>query len=210
MQRTATGFRIRERRRELGLKQVELAAKVGVSPSYLNLIEANKRRIGGALLARIGKELGLSGDQLDGAAERRLRDALEEMAQDPEIAPVDARLPPPDEVIARHPAWARLAAAAHRRKVALAGEVETMADRLAHDPALGQAVHEMLTEITALRSTSEILFEAGAADPGEMGETESGASPAAEPMAAEQRRPWPRPRRGRGLGCGCGCVCGCG
>ena len=143
---------------------MELAKLVGVSPSYLNLIEANKRRIGGALLARIGKELGLSGDQLDGAAERRLRDALEEMAQDPEIAPADARLPPPDEVIARHPGWARLAAALHRRKTALAGEVETMADRLAHDPALGQAVHQMLTEITALRSTSEILYDAGAGD----------------------------------------------
>ena len=161
MQPSAIGLRIREQRRKLGVKQVDLADRVGVSASYLNLIEANKRRIGGALLNRIGREIGLSPDQLDGTAERLLREDLLELAADPEIGGDAAGAAEADELIARHPSWARAAARAWRRQRDAAAEAEAMADRLTHDPALGAAVHGMLTEITALRSTSEILAEGG-------------------------------------------------
>ena len=66
------GPRVRERRRALGFTQAGLAARVGISASYLNLIEANKRGIGGALLQRIASELGLELGALDCAPERRL------------------------------------------------------------------------------------------------------------------------------------------
>ncbi|WP_340108691.1 helix-turn-helix domain-containing protein [Pikeienuella sp. HZG-20] len=164
-QRRLTGLRIRERRRRLGLKQNELAARVGVSAAYLNLIESNKRKIGGALLIRIGRELSLSPDQLDGLAERRLREDLIELAAEPGLTGADARPSAPEEFIARFPAWARAAATLHQRWRAATAEAEAMADRLAHDPALGAAVHEMLTEISALRSTAEILTEGRAVAP---------------------------------------------
>ncbi|MEM8755645.1 MAG: helix-turn-helix transcriptional regulator, partial [Pseudomonadota bacterium] len=162
MQHRATGLRIREKRRELGVKQNALAARVGVSAAYLNLIESNKRGVGGALLAAIGKELGLTLDQLDGTAERRLRETLEEMARDPELAAPDlseARPGATEEYIARYPAWARLTARLHGKWREATETAEAMSDRLSHDPALSAAVHAMLTEITALRSTSEILAE---------------------------------------------------
>ncbi len=161
MQRTITGLRIRERRREMGIKQIDLAARVGVSASYLNLIERNRRAVAGALLARIGRELDLRVEELDGSAERRLREALEELAAEPGVvaAEGEARPGPADEFIARHPGWARAAAFAHRRWREAAAEAEAMADRLAHDPALAASVHAMRTEIAALRSTAEILAE---------------------------------------------------
>ena len=40
-----TGTRLRERRQALGLRQADLAAQMGISASYLNLIEHNRRRI---------------------------------------------------------------------------------------------------------------------------------------------------------------------
>ena len=43
------GTRIRERRIMTGLKQADLARNLGISASYLNLIEHNRRRIGGKL-----------------------------------------------------------------------------------------------------------------------------------------------------------------
>ena len=46
-ERQLTGGRIRERRIALGLRQAELAPRAGISASYLNLIEHNRRRIGG-------------------------------------------------------------------------------------------------------------------------------------------------------------------
>ena len=54
-----TGSRIRERRGIAGLKQAELANMVGISASYLNLIEHNRRRIGGKLLLNIAATLGV-------------------------------------------------------------------------------------------------------------------------------------------------------
>ena len=54
---TLTGSRIRERRIMSGLKQAELARMADISPSYLNLIEHNRRRIGGKLLLDIAEVL---------------------------------------------------------------------------------------------------------------------------------------------------------
>lgn len=159
------GLRIRERRREVGLKQNDLAARIGVSAAYLNLIERNKRPIGGALLARIARELSLPPEQIDGRAERRLRDELAELAAEPEIGIAGEDAEKAEEFIARFPAWAGAAAALHRRWRMARDEAEAMSDRLAHDPALAAAVHEMLTEITALRSTAEILTEGRALSP---------------------------------------------
>ncbi|MEQ8440512.1 MAG: helix-turn-helix transcriptional regulator [Alphaproteobacteria bacterium] len=152
-----TGLRIRERRRELGLKQVELAQNVGISPSYLNLIERNRRKIGGGLLMTIARELGLHLDQLDGSSERRLRDRLMDMAEDPAL--MDERIPPAktDELIARMPEWANLSARTYVTLLRERSEAEALRDRLAHDPALSDAVHAMLTETTTLRSIAEIL-----------------------------------------------------
>ena len=53
MARAPVGQRIRKRRQELGRRRSRLAARVGISASYLNLIEHNKRAIGGTLLNRI-------------------------------------------------------------------------------------------------------------------------------------------------------------
>ena len=58
MARSLIGPRIRDRRRQLGITQAGLAARVDISASYLNLIEGNKRNIGGALLRRIADETG--------------------------------------------------------------------------------------------------------------------------------------------------------
>ena len=49
--------RIRERRIMVGIKQADLAQAAGISASYLNLIEHNRRRIGGKLLVAIAKVL---------------------------------------------------------------------------------------------------------------------------------------------------------
>ncbi|MEL6481744.1 MAG: helix-turn-helix transcriptional regulator, partial [Pseudomonadota bacterium] len=53
LQGSIVGARIRARRRDIGITQAELARRVGISPSYLNLIERNKRAIAGKLLGDI-------------------------------------------------------------------------------------------------------------------------------------------------------------
>ena len=66
---TLTGSRIRERRIMSGLKQAELARMADISPSYLNLIEHNRRRIGGKLLLDIAEVLEVEPQVLTEGAE---------------------------------------------------------------------------------------------------------------------------------------------
>src|SRR3546814_16219381 len=80
------GLKIRERRKEIGLSQTELAGRIGISVSYLNLIEHNKRSIGGRLLRQVADEIGVGLEMLDGATERRLARDLTAVSADPLFA----------------------------------------------------------------------------------------------------------------------------
>ena len=82
MRDTLTGSRIRERRQISGLRQVELARQVGISASYLNLIEHNRRRIGGKLLVDIARALSVEPSLLTQGIEATLIAALREAAAD--------------------------------------------------------------------------------------------------------------------------------
>ena len=53
------GHKIRTKRRKLGVTQANLAKKVSISPSYLNLIESGKRRINVDLLLKLANELNI-------------------------------------------------------------------------------------------------------------------------------------------------------
>ena len=157
MASSIVGPRIRERRRSLGITQVELARRVGVSASYLNLIERNRRRIAGALLQRVARELGMRLDQLDGAAERRLMDRLAELAIEPRLATHAPEVDAIAELIGRYPGWAATLAILGRSERDATELARTLSDRLSHDPFLGEAIHAMLTNVAAIRSASEIL-----------------------------------------------------
>lgn len=159
MQGSIVGTRIRQRRREIGLTQAELAGRVGISPSYLNLIEWNKRRIAGALLDRTAQALDLKIDDLDGAAERRLREALVEIAHLPSLAALGIEADRTSELIGRFPGWARGVAAIARSEQEATAKSQALSDRLSNDPFLGEAVHRMLTRIAAIRSAGDILVE---------------------------------------------------
>ncbi|MEO0426898.1 MAG: short-chain fatty acyl-CoA regulator family protein [Pseudomonadota bacterium] len=157
LQGSIVGARIRARRRDVGLTQAELARRVGISPSYLNLIERNKRAIAGKLLGDIASEIGLRRDELDGEAERRLAADLAEIAADPRLHGHAVTAADVGELIGRFPGWARALVALARSERELASLTRILSDRLTHDPFLGEAVHRMLTQIASLRSAAEIL-----------------------------------------------------
>ena len=51
------GAKVRSLRRKEGLSQTDLAAKLEISPSYLNLIEHNRRTVSADLLVRRALQL---------------------------------------------------------------------------------------------------------------------------------------------------------
>jgi hypothetical protein len=165
MARAPIGLKLRERRKALGVTQTALAAKVGVSPSYLNLIESEKRNIGGSLLIRLAEELSIEMEELDGAADRRLIDDLGEIAASPTFQ--NLKVPPQtaSELVGRHPDWARALVVLYRTYMDRDQTVIALADRLNQDPFLAAAVHRMLTNVAAIRSASEILESVPDIDP---------------------------------------------
>jgi len=159
MKRNILGPRIRERRRELGITQANLARKVEISASYLNLIEHNKRDIGGTLLRKLARSLDLPLDQLDGAADRRLLETLEEIAQTPGMNSLGVEDERIGELIGRFPGWARGILALSRSEHQATNTAQVLSDRLNHDPFLGETVHKMLSRITSLYSAATIVDE---------------------------------------------------
>jgi predicted transcriptional regulator/DNA-binding XRE family transcriptional regulator len=152
-----TGSRIRERRTIAGLRQADLARTLGISASYLNLIEHNRRRIGGKLLLNIARELGVEPSVLTEGAQAALISTLREAATEANMT--QSELERADELAGRFPGWAEVLATSYRRVVMLERTVEALTDRLAHDPQLAASVHELLSTAAAIRSTAGILAE---------------------------------------------------
>lgn len=159
---TLAGSRIRERRMMMGLRQAALAKGVGISASYLNLIEHNRRRIGGKLLLDLAAMLEVEPSLLSEGAEEaliaRLRDVAVSGDEGAEIARVD-------EFAGRFPGWARLLVQTQRRVAGLERSVATLTDRLTHDPHLADTLHEVLSTVTSIRSTAGILVETKEIEP---------------------------------------------
>ena len=157
-----TGTRIRDRRLDQGIRQVDLARTAGISPSYLNLIEHNRRRIGGKLINDISRALGIDPALLTDGAESEVLDRLRNAAADnPDAGAEVART---EDLAGRFPGWAALLAAQHQKIAALHARVENLTDRLTHDPQLATSLHDVITSVTAIRATSSILADGGDID----------------------------------------------
>ena len=159
---TLTGSRIRERRVLRGMKQADLAREAGISASYLNLIEHNRRRIGGKLLLEIAGILRVEPATLTEGAGAALIATLREAAADmPQAGAETDRV---DEFAGRFPGWSQLMAQSRSRITQLERSLETLSDRMTHDPHLAASLHEMLSTVTAIRSAASILAEPGEVD----------------------------------------------
>lgn len=154
LQRLA-GSRIREKRLDRGLRQSALAETVGISASYLNLIEHNRRRIGGKLLADLARALGVDTAFLTEGADSDMLDQLRGAAG---LLGSQVEVARAEEMAARFPGWSALIAAQARRIAMLQDQARVLNDRMAHDPQLAGALHAVISAVTSIRSSASILI----------------------------------------------------
>lgn len=158
------GHRIRARRRELGLTQVALARQAGISPSYLNLIEHDRRRAGGGLMRRLTELLAIDPQTLSGAEDSRIIAELAEIGADPMFAEMHFGGEDATRLLAAAPQAARAILTLYRNYQTVQSQVEELSERVNRDPFLAHANHQILTLITTIRSFSEILRDYGDLD----------------------------------------------
>ena len=84
-QKIFAGPRLRRVRNELGLTQTAMAEELGISPSYLNLIERNQRPLTVQLLIKLSSVYKLDLEELQGEATVTVT-ALKEVFSDPMLA----------------------------------------------------------------------------------------------------------------------------
>ena len=155
------GSRIRERRLMAGVKQADLAKAAGISASYLNLIEHNRRRIGGKTLHQLAEVLEVTPAFLSQGAEATLLTGLRDAAEDHASAETD-RL---EEFAGRFPGWAELVLDLVRQRDDLVHSVKALTDRIAYDPELAKSLHEVISTVTSIRSAATILADGQSLEP---------------------------------------------
>lgn len=137
------------------MTQTSLAKAVGISASYLNLIEHNRRGIAGRTLIALARELGMQPSELTDGADEALINSLAEVAKtDAKISPEIDRI---EEFVGRYPGWARLLEILSRTTDEQKETLTALTDQLSHDPFVSETMHQILSNITAIRSTASIL-----------------------------------------------------
>ncbi len=161
MARALVGQRIRKQRQNLGQSQSELATRLDISPSYLNLIEHNKRPISGALLYRIAAAIGLDSSALAGTEEARLIAELGEVAADAASIGIDFSADEAGAVVANSPQAARAILGLYRAYGEARLRSDLIGEKLGEDLFLAETSHQILALITTIRSYAEILKDYG-------------------------------------------------
>jgi XRE family transcriptional regulator, fatty acid utilization regulator len=156
------GTRLRERRLALGRRQGDVARGAGISAAYLNLIEHNRRAVGGQVLIRLAGVLGLESDAVSDAAEGAMVADLRQAAAAVGVDPDE-----PLAFLARFPDWAEVVAAQGRQLAGLERAVAALNDRINHDPHLSATLHDLLSAATAVRAVADILDDPAPMDAGQ-------------------------------------------
>src|SRR5271165_411637 len=124
------GAKVRSLRRRENLTQVQMAERLGISPSYLNLIESNRRPLPAPLLIKLARTFGVDLHAFGGDDDARIVNDLLEAFSDPafdtyQLASTDLR-----ELAINHPQVARAVLALYQSYKTQREASETLASRL--------------------------------------------------------------------------------
>lgn len=123
MRSVRIGGKLRRLRQDQKLNQTQMAAELGISPSYLNLLESNQRPVTVNILLRLAERFKVDLTAMGGEDDGRLVTDLMEALSDPVFDAQDIKATDVRDVVATLPAMARAMLAlyqSYRRGSALA------------------------------------------------------------------------------------------
>jgi predicted transcriptional regulator/transcriptional regulator with XRE-family HTH domain len=105
--KTLLGNKLRRLRQERKLNQKQMAERLGISASYLNLIEHDERPVTVSLLLKLGQVFGVDLQELSDDPERRLAAALREVFADAGLNAAEIDAEEVQRMVAAAPSAAR-------------------------------------------------------------------------------------------------------
>ena len=159
------GNKVRRLRRDHDLTQVDLARRLGISASYLNLIEHNQRPLTLPLLLKLAENFDVDLQAFSHDGEARLRTDMAELLGDPLFRELDLGQEDLAEIVAHSPALCRATLALYRAYRGAREDLQALGERLSDTAFLSTSTHELRTLLTTIRSFSEILQDHEDLDP---------------------------------------------
>ncbi len=123
------GARLKRLRKDFGLTQARMAADLGVSASYLNLMERNQRPLSARVLIRLAETFEFDLKSFASAPDQSTLLALREAAADPAIEDIGLDLADLKELADAHPRAARALIQLHQNYRGTASDLANLADR---------------------------------------------------------------------------------
>lgn len=157
--RSLMGTAVRRLRRERGLTQAELAASAGISTSYLNLIEHNRRPLTDAVGLALARAMELDPHEISSGEDARVLASLSEALRDP----LFREAAPPIEDVAALANVPRSIGQAfltlHRAYRTAREEARLLTERLASETLANAPAAEMRGLVASIRSFGEIVHD---------------------------------------------------
>jgi len=174
------GARLKRLRKDLGLTQVKMAADLGVSASYLNLMERNQRPLSARVLIRLAETFEFDLKTFAASADQNMLLSLREAAADPAVENIGLDVQDLKELADAHPRAAQALIQLHQSHRGTASDLASLADRFDDRQGGGdtgeqplQQVRDVLQEnynyFAELEEAAEIFAEEAhldRADPG--------------------------------------------
>jgi hypothetical protein len=170
------GAKVRALRRQEGLSQVQMAERLDISPSYLNLIEANKRPLTANLLIQLAHSFQVDLKSFAPDSDQRLADDLMEAFGDPLFEPLDLPAGEVRDLAQNGPALARAVFLLYQSYREARRRNETLSDQLSDgqgfpsastplpSEAAGDFIQRRMNYFPELEEAAEALWHQAALD----------------------------------------------
>ena len=153
------GTRLRRLRNDRGLTQVKLADQLGISASYLNLIEHNRRTLTVPLLLRLSQILEVDPQVFSPQQENLLSAEITEVLQDPMFEDLQLSETDIGALVADTPELCQAVLKSFGAYRKAHDDLQMVSERLAQDPVISNAGYRLRMLLTSILSFSEILHD---------------------------------------------------
>ena len=171
------GAKVRALRRQEGLSQVQMAERLAISPSYLNLIEANKRPLTANLLIQLARTFQVELKSFAPEADQRVAEDLMEAFGDPLFEPLALPAAEVRDLAQNGPALARAVFLLYQSYREARRRMDTLSDQLSDgqgfpaastplpSEAAGDFIQRRMNHFPELETAAEALWQQAALDP---------------------------------------------